>query len=55
LKTFAHGWTFAMEPDGTLHVTTPTGITRTSRPPGLRPPEPEPPPAEPEPPDPPPF
>jgi Domain of unknown function (DUF222) len=43
LKTFARGWTFRMEPDGTLHVTSPTGITRTTRPPGLRPPEPEPP------------
>ena len=36
LKTFARGWDFAMEPDGTLHVTTPSGITRTTRPPGLR-------------------
>jgi hypothetical protein len=44
LKTFAPGWHFRMEPDGTLHVTTPTGITRTTRPPGLRRPEPEPPP-----------
>ncbi|WP_344689288.1 HNH endonuclease signature motif containing protein [Blastococcus jejuensis] len=42
LKTFARGWQFVMEPDGTLHVTTPTGITRTTRPPGLRPPEPPP-------------
>jgi hypothetical protein len=33
-----------MEPDGTLHVTSPAGITRTTRPPGLRPGEPEPPP-----------
>jgi hypothetical protein len=31
-----------MDPDGTLHVTTPSGVTRTSRPPGLDPPEPEP-------------
>ena len=54
LKTFAHGWTFVMEPDGTLHVTTPSGITRTTRPPGLRRPPPEPPPAEPDH-DPPPF
>jgi hypothetical protein len=44
LKTFAPGWSFHMEPDGTLHVTTPTGITRTTRPPGLGRPEPEPPP-----------
>ena len=53
LKTFARGWTFRMEPDGTLHVTSPSGVTRSTRPPGLRPPEPEPPydPAE----DPPPF
>jgi hypothetical protein len=43
LKTFAPGWHFRMEPDGTLHVTTPTGITRTTRPPGLRRPEPRPP------------
>ncbi|WP_137161179.1 HNH endonuclease signature motif containing protein [Blastococcus sp. CCUG 61487] len=48
LKTFAPGWHFRMEPDGTLHVTTPTGITRTTRPPGLRPPQAEP---APEPPD----
>jgi uncharacterized protein DUF222 len=49
LKTFARGWQFVMEPDGTLHVTTPSGVTRTTRPPGLRPPppEPEPPPSEP--------
>jgi hypothetical protein len=33
-----------MEPDGTLHVTSPAGVTRTTRPPGLRQPEPEPPP-----------
>src|SRR3954447_25581357 len=44
VKTFAPGWRFVTDPDGTLHVTTPTGITRTTRPPGLRPPEPEPPP-----------
>ena len=45
LKTFAPGWQFRMDPDGTLHVTTPSGITRTTRPPGMRPPpsaEPEP-------------
>ena len=54
LKTFARGWTFVMEPDGTLHVTTPSGITRTTRPPGLRKPPPEPPPPTPDD-DPPPF
>ena len=41
LKTFARGWRFVMDPDGTLHVTTPSGVTRTTRPPGLRPPPPE--------------
>ncbi|MGY2130528.1 DUF222 domain-containing protein [Blastococcus sp. SYSU DS0617] len=50
LKTFARGWDFRMDPDGTLHVTSPSGITRTTRPPGLRPPE-----APPSIPDPPPF
>jgi hypothetical protein len=47
LKTFAPGWRFAMDDDGTLHVSTPSGVTRTTRPPGLRPPPappPEPPP-----------
>jgi hypothetical protein len=34
LKTFAAGWRFKMDADGTLHVTTPSGITRTTRPPG---------------------
>ena len=54
LKTFARGWRFVMEPDGTLHVTTPSGVTRTTRPPGLRKPPPAPPqPVEPD--DPPPF
>ena len=38
LKTFAPGWRFRMDPNGTLHVTTPSGVTRTTRPPGLRPP-----------------
>jgi hypothetical protein len=46
LKTFARGWLFAMDPDGTLHVTTPSGVTRTTRPPGLRPRPTAPPPAE---------
>ncbi|RBY90453.1 HNH endonuclease [Blastococcus sp. TBT05-19] len=36
LKTFARGWRFVLAPDGTLSVTTPSGITRTTRPPGLR-------------------
>lgn len=54
LKTFAPGWAFRMEPDGTLHVTSPSGVTRTTRPPGLRPPECEPPPHDPAA-DPPPF
>ncbi|SOC49169.1 protein of unknown function [Blastococcus aggregatus] len=36
LKTFARGWRFRLDPDGTLHVTTPSGITRSTRPPGLR-------------------
>jgi hypothetical protein len=35
LKTFAPGWTTRLDPDGTYTVTTPTGITRTSRPPGM--------------------
>ncbi|MGY1698326.1 DUF222 domain-containing protein [Geodermatophilus sp. SYSU D00766] len=49
VKTFARGWRFEMAADGTLTVTTPSGITRTTRPPGLRrpaPPDPEPPPAD---------
>ncbi|MDT0276556.1 HNH endonuclease [Blastococcus goldschmidtiae] len=56
LKTFARGWRSRMHRDGTLNVTTPTGITRTTRPPGLREqpapttPAPEPPPAAEEPP-----
>jgi hypothetical protein len=36
LKTFAPGWRFVMDLDGVLHVTTPSGVTRTTRPPGLR-------------------
>jgi hypothetical protein len=56
LKTHAPGWTFTMAPDGTLTVTTPSGVTRTTRPPGLRDPadssgRPQPPPDD----DPPPF
>ena len=38
LKTFARGWRFRIDDDGTLHVTAPSGVTRTTRPPGLRPP-----------------
>jgi hypothetical protein len=34
LKTFAPGWRFVMDDDGTLQVTTPSGVTRTTRPPG---------------------
>jgi hypothetical protein len=37
LKTFARGWHVEMLRDGTLRVTTPSGITRVTRPPGLRP------------------
>ena len=50
-----------LDPDGTLHVTTPAGITRSTRPPGLdRPPDLAPPDQEPPAPadtgaDPPPF
>ncbi|HEY0125680.1 MAG TPA: HNH endonuclease signature motif containing protein [Blastococcus sp.] len=60
LKTFARGWRFELLADGTLRVTTPSGITRTTRPPGLHDrikqralPAPPPPPAAPD--DPPPF
>ncbi|SSC26105.1 HNH nuclease, partial [Klenkia terrae] len=35
LKTHAPGWVFAMDPDGTLHVTPPGGRTRTTRPAGI--------------------
>jgi hypothetical protein len=56
LKTFAPGWRFVLTPDGRFAVTTPSGITRTTRPPGLRDrieqralPAPPPPPAEPPP------
>jgi hypothetical protein len=38
VKTFARGWTFVMRPDGRLRVTSPSGIIRTTRPPGFRPP-----------------
>ncbi|MCZ2837993.1 HNH endonuclease signature motif containing protein [Modestobacter sp. VKM Ac-2985] len=62
LKTFASGWQYRMDRDGTLHVTTPSGVTRITRPPGQRSPgsrshppnpEPGPPPGAPPPPDPP--
>jgi hypothetical protein len=44
LKTHALGWRFSMTADGTLTVTTPSGVARATRPPGLRIPEPEDPP-----------
>jgi hypothetical protein len=34
LKTHAPGWTFRLDSEGCLLVTTPTGVTRISRPPG---------------------
>jgi hypothetical protein len=34
LKTHAPGWSFRLDSDGALLVTTPTGVTRISRPPG---------------------
>jgi hypothetical protein len=63
LKTHAPGWRFTMTTDGELRVTTPSGVTRTTRPPGMQHPAPpatppdEPPPvaAALEPEDPPPF
>jgi hypothetical protein len=36
LKTHARGWRFTMTTDGVLSVTTPSGVTRTTRPPGRR-------------------
>ncbi|MFQ1001839.1 HNH endonuclease [Modestobacter sp. SSW1-42] len=36
LKTHAPGWRFTMTADGVLAVTTPSGVTRTTHPPGLR-------------------
>jgi len=41
LKTHAPGWRFTMTADGTLTVRTPSGVTRSTRPPGLRIPEPD--------------
>ncbi|GAA4740122.1 hypothetical protein GCM10023328_21540 [Modestobacter marinus] len=38
LKTFAPGWQYRLDRDGTLHVTTPSGVTRITRPPSQRPP-----------------
>jgi hypothetical protein len=38
LKTSARGWRVEMTTDGILTVTTPSGVTRTTRPPGMRPP-----------------
>ena len=35
LKTHARGWRFRMTGDGLLSVTTPSGVTRITRPPGL--------------------
>jgi hypothetical protein len=35
LKTFGRGWSFRMEADGTLVVTSSSAITRISRPPGM--------------------
>ncbi|MCZ2820849.1 DUF222 domain-containing protein [Modestobacter sp. VKM Ac-2977] len=43
LKTFAPGWQYRLDRNGTLHVTTPSGVTRTTRPPGQRPPDSRPP------------
>jgi CBS domain-containing protein len=37
LKTHARGWRYAMTADGVLTVTTPSGVPRVSRPPGMRP------------------
>src|SRR5690242_5300939 len=57
VKTLFKGWSFRMEPDGTLHVTTPSGITRTTQPWAMRRRPPAPPPTDgpPPPDDPPPF
>jgi len=35
LKTHARGWHYEMTPDGILTVTTPSGVPRVSRPPGM--------------------
>jgi hypothetical protein len=52
LKTQARGWSFTMSDDGVLTVTTPSGVTRITRPPGMPPPD-DPPPGSAD--DPPPF
>jgi hypothetical protein len=36
LKTHAPHWQYRMTPDGILLVTTPSGVTRATRPPGTR-------------------
>jgi hypothetical protein len=36
LKTHASGWFFRLDADGALLVTTPSGVTRISRPPGAQ-------------------
>ncbi|MGY1724029.1 DUF222 domain-containing protein [Blastococcus sp. SYSU DS0533] len=44
IKTFARGWSFTLHPDGQLVVRTPSGVSRTTRPPGwCHDPEPDPP------------
>jgi hypothetical protein len=43
LKTHARGWVFVMTDDGVFSVTSPAGVTRTSRPPGTAPPDDPPP------------
>lgn len=55
LKTRRKDWRFQLTDDGVLFVTTPSGITRTTRPPGLRPRAAEGPPAQPSPDRPPPV
>jgi hypothetical protein len=35
LKTHSAGWRFELATDGTLRVTTPSGVTRITRPPGM--------------------
>ncbi|MGZ4508376.1 MAG: HNH endonuclease signature motif containing protein, partial [Blastococcus sp.] len=35
LKTFATGWRFVLTDHGVLRVPTPSGITRSTRPPGM--------------------
>jgi hypothetical protein len=44
IKTFARGWFFTLLPDGRLVVRTPSGVSRSTRPPGwCHDPEPDPP------------